>query len=114
MKYKYEKRVLELQNGKKILLFDLPKEIELVEVLLSSDIQGHDIGIRDAIDDVVRGKEKFKEIVGNVCMLQIGKYKTIVTDALADDSVGNACVIETAELRKLIDIWLDEVKHFYN
>jgi hypothetical protein len=62
----------------------------------------------DAIDRVLEGTSEAEELTGNVCTLEIGREVTRVTDSLADDGEGEACVIETPELKELILIWLNE------
>jgi hypothetical protein len=84
----------------------LPKEIELVETLLFSDIQGSSGEyFLSEIDRVLQGEIAYSEIAGNVCGIEIKRDFTRVIDTLADDGIGNACVIETKELRELIVIW---------
>jgi hypothetical protein len=84
----------------------LPKEIKLVETLLFSDVQGSGGGyFLSEIDRVLQGEVPYSEIAGNVCGIEIKKDFTWVIDTLADDGIGNACVIETEELRELIVIW---------
>jgi len=84
----------------------LPKEIELVTIFLLCDvllpIQEHYIS---AIDSVLQSKLPCSEIGGNVCRLEIRKDFTRIVDTLAEDKTENDCVIETKELRKLIEVW---------
>src|SRR6266576_5836809 len=85
----------------------LPTEIELVTTFLFSDVQGP-LGrtcFLSEIDRVLRGEVAYSEIAGNVCGLEIKKDFTRVIDTLAEDGIGDACVIETGELRELIVIW---------
>lgn len=88
----------------------LPQEIELVTTFLSCDVQGApgEIFFLEHIDLVLQGKESYQEVGGNVCALEIRQDFTRVVDTLADEET--SCVIETEELRQLIEIWIEETK----
>ena len=112
MKYNYEKRII--PNGtNQTFSISLPKEIKLVETLLSADVQGDAAWFIEAIDKVLSGKEDYQEFGGNICAIEVKKDLTRVIDTLAEDGIGNACYIETNELRKLIKIWVKEREEFY-
>jgi hypothetical protein len=87
----------------------LPKEIELVTTFLFSDVQGP-LGrsfFLAEMDRVLRREVPYSEIAGNVCGLKIKKEWTQVIDMLADDGIGHGCMIETEELKKLIEVWCE-------
>lgn len=110
MKYAYEKEIVE-EGYQKILLFRLPEEIQLVEVFLGVEIQNREWATGfylKAIDEVLSGKKELQSVRGNIVALEISKDHTFVTDMLVDDGFGDACHIETEELKKLINAWLDE------
>ena len=112
MKYNYEFVTLTTKppHPQNFLAIRLPKSIALVEVFLGSDVQEPVSGkfFLEAIDKVLSGQEKYREVGGNVCILQISRDKTKVLDSLAADGVGNCCEIETPELKELILLWLKE------
>lgn len=114
MKYVYKPEVL--SNGyTEVFVFRLPREIALVEVFLGSDVQtreGSGEFFLKALDQVISGQEETLLVSGNICALEIHKDRTHVMDMLADDGLGDACWIETEELKKLILIWLDELEAF--
>ena len=106
MKYPYRIEYIELGPKRKMPVMRLPKEIELVTTFLSSDVQQSNADFfLSAIDRVLQGEETFLSVSGNVCALEIKKDFTRVIDTLADDGIGNACTIETHELRELMVIW---------
>jgi len=85
----------------------LPKEIELVTTFLFSDVQGP-LGrsfFLEEIEHVLQREVPYSEIAGNVCGLKIKQEFTQVIDMLADDGIGHTCMIETEELKKLIEVW---------
>ncbi len=106
MKYPYSIDYIEIGPQRKVPVMRLPEEIELGTTFLGSDVQLSNADFfLSAIDRVQRGEALSLEVRGNVCALEIKKDFTRVIDTLADDGLGNACTLETAELRKLILIW---------
>src|SRR5579875_247482 len=102
MKYSYN--IEYTKHGTPIM--HLPAEIGLVTVFLFSDVQQSNAEyFLSAIDRVLNGEETYEEVSGNVCGLEIRRDFTRVIDTLADDGVGDACEIETEELREIIVIW---------
>src|SRR5713101_737094 len=109
MKYPYHMEYL-MVGSHQVPVMRLPQEIELVTTFLSSDVQGPlgEIFFLEHIDLVLQGKELYQEVGGNVYALEIRQDITRVVDTLADEET--SCVIETEELRQLIEIWIEETK----
>jgi hypothetical protein len=115
VKYQYEMVVLQV-GPHQIPRIRVPDEIEMVGIFLGSDVQDREgMGnfFLEAIENVLSGKEEYDVVSGNVCGLEIRKDCTRVIDNLADDGIGNACLIETEELKKLIEVWLDHLDKFW-
>lgn len=114
MKDPYQSEIL--SNGcTEIFVLRLPKEIALVEVFLGADVQtreGSGAFFLEALEKVLSGQEEIQRVSGNICALEIRKDRTFVMDMLADDGLGDACYIETEELKRLIHVWLDELEKF--
>lgn len=104
MKYKYEFRFIELANGAKVLVMDLPKDIELVSAFLTGITGKEDWYIR-GINDVLFGKYEYQERDGEFYGLEIRKDLTKVHDVYGQ---GEECTIETRELLEIIEIWINE------
>ncbi|MCX7572389.1 hypothetical protein OS242_20990 [Tumebacillus sp. DT12] len=114
MKYTYEPEILDMGDHRR-LFFKLPDEIKLVEVFLGIEIQsmeGDGEFFLEAIERVLMETDEIQVVHGNVVALEILKGQTHVVEMLADDGLGNACYIETEELKKLIYVWLDELEKF--
>lgn len=111
MKYNYDFRILE-SRGKHKLQINMPKNMEIISVFLSYDVQSRPESVYRSLDKVLNGESEYEEWNGNICGLEIKKEFTTVLDNLADDGKGNWCEIETSELRELIDIWITELKQF--
>ena len=109
MKYPYHMEYL-MVGSHQVPVMRLPQEIELVTTFLSCDVQGPlgEIFFLEHIDLVLQGKESYQEVGGNVCALEIRQDFTRVVDTLSDEET--PCVIETEELRQLIEIWIEETK----
>jgi len=108
LKYSYQFRTVTVTQFRKVLIIDLPEEIELVATFLNSDVQNDGHWFLDAIDKVLSGQADYQEFGGNVCIIKVTPKMTKVIDSLADDGIGNYCEIETEELKELILIWLKE------
>jgi hypothetical protein len=114
MKYRYKFNKIVFDDGDKFLIIVMDDEkYRMIAQFLMSDIQGQDPQyVFDAIDNVTSGKSNYKELNGNVCGVEIHKEKTQIYDNLAEDGMGDWCEIETKELRKLVEIWHNELKKF--
>lgn len=107
MKYNYEFRFTQLENGNNVLTMDLPKEIELVSAFL------HGIGSSgnwyiDGINAVLYDEQEYQEIDGEFYGLEIRKDFTRLHDVFG---IGEECTIETVELKEIIEIWLSEYRN---
>ncbi len=106
MKYPYS--IISGTNQRLIML--LPKEIELVTGFLLTEIcqplernnfmQGINLVLQDKVSHWVVG--------GNVYKLEIQKDFTRVVDTLAEEET--TCVIETEELKQLMEVWIEITK----
>ncbi|GIP37796.1 antitoxin [Paenibacillus sp. J31TS4] len=109
MSYSYRIETIE-QQGRRLLVMRLPEELALVEMFLYTDVQsgeGSGPWVLGAIDRVLAGQSAQEEVAGNVCALVIGPEWTTVVDQLAEDEEAD-CRIETPELKRLLEIWLEE------
>ncbi|MCX7572393.1 hypothetical protein OS242_21010 [Tumebacillus sp. DT12] len=114
MKYSFETEIV-VAADQQWLVCKLPDQIKVVEEFLGVEIQergGAAEFFMEAIDKVLSGKDEAQYVSGNVIALDVMKDQTFVTEMLADDGIGNACYIETEELKKLILVWLDELEKF--
>ena len=113
---KYTLRVVTLKNKtmkKERLLIDFENEkYEMLSTFLSSEVTQFEEWIKENFDMVIEGKERKREIAGNVCGVEITLQKTMIYDMLAEDGMGNWCEVDTKELRQLIDEWCDKVREF--
>jgi antitoxin len=112
MKYNFGFDVITFKSGKKDLIINIEKKVELVATFLMSDVQGYSFYAIEALDKVLCGGSEYEELNGNVCGVEIRKEKTTVYDNLAEDGMGNWCEIETKELRDLVGIWTNRLKKF--
>lgn len=104
MKYQYKISRLIYNDGDADLIIVMEEKYRLVAQFLMSDIQGQDPQyVFQAIDNVLNG---------NVCGVEIHRDKTQIYDNLAEDGKGDWCEIETKELRKLVEIWFNELQKF--
>ncbi|WP_139489593.1 hypothetical protein [Brevibacillus dissolubilis] len=102
MKY----NVVIIQDGeyKKI---KLPREVAIVEYVLSDMESFRSPIFLDFINRVLDGKSAFERIGGNICSLEINKDITVIYTDFPDDE-GR---IETSELKNIIDLWVAENKN---
>lgn len=110
MKYNYKFSEITYKSGRKSLIIEVDKEIQLVANFLMSDIQGSDPSyVYEAIDKVINEESSYEEINGNMCGVEIRKDYTMIYNNLAPDGIGNYCRIETSELREFIEKWNDKI-----
>ncbi|WP_223282768.1 hypothetical protein [Neobacillus kokaensis] len=107
MKYKYS--VVEVPNSgyKRI---KLPDEISAVELLIYDMESFREPIFIDFINKVLSGESNGECIGGNVCALMISSDFTKVTNNFITDGMQESCMIETTELKKIIEIWITENK----
>ena len=108
MKYPHEFEVI----NAKTLVIRLPEKIKLVETFLFVDVSAFGDWILEEIHKVLNEESDYGEVNGNICGLEIRKEMTTVLDNLAEDGKGEFCEIETVELVRLINTWLDRRKEF--
>ncbi len=109
MKYPYKVEYLSI-GSKQVPVLRLPKEIELVTAFLFSDVQsGGVVGdfYLSEIDLVLQGKALYREVGGNAFVVEIKKDFTKLISTLTDGEDVHECLIETAELRELMEIWIN-------
>ena len=114
MKYKYKFDEIVFNDGDKFLIIVMNEDkYRMIAQFLMSDVQGQDPQyVFTAIDNVLSGKSKFEQLIGNVCCVDIHREKTQIYDNLTEDRKGDWCEIETDELKKLVEIWSNELKRF--
>jgi hypothetical protein len=91
---------------------DVPKEIEPVNDLLTGDIQGGspDPWLR-RINSVLSGQSSYEEVTGNSCTAEIKPDFTKIFNNFTLEEV--ECLIETSELKQLIEMWVNERTKLY-
>lgn len=114
MKYKYKFDEIVFKSGNKIRIIIMEEEKHrMIAQFLMSDIQGGDAEyVFLAIDNVLDQKIPYKLLNGNICGVEIHKEKTQIYDNLTEDGKEDWCEIETIELRKLVEVWVNEIKQF--
>ena len=109
MKYAYEFSEQVLKSGKKILVAEVDKKIDVFSDFLFSDIQYRDVQyVLDVIDAVTSGESDYRIMIGNSCDVRIYQDKTTLVNFITNER----CEIETSELREFVVLWGDEVKRF--
>jgi len=106
MKYQYKFRFIEFPSGGRFLTIDLPDKIGIVTGLLTQ-IYNHDQWYIEGINDVLLGLKDFQTRESEFYGLEIRKDFTRIYDIYNE---GNEGIIETSELKELIEIWAKEYK----
>lgn len=90
----------------------LPPEISVVATFLEDDVQGDDGTFwLSRINQVFEEDLDCVELGGNSCNLEIRKDITRVINEYLEEEQ-NECLIETIELRNLIEVWVEESKKY--
>ncbi|WP_088363921.1 hypothetical protein [Bacillus cereus] len=114
----YERKVLNLQTPSGLtnesLVFVFPDDIGILTTFLHSDVQSSGLFIKEDIEEVLNGHKEYNKLSYNICVVEIGKDVTKVTDGLAEEAglEPERCVVPTRDLYELILKWLEEKKHF--
>ncbi len=104
MKYMYEIIFNEGDNFKKL---KLPEEISTVEYLLyDMEAFGSPIFL-EHIDRVLQGESDSEITGGNICGLEIGRDFSKVTNHFVTGDMQEECIIETEELKKIVELWVE-------
>lgn len=86
----------------------LPPELSVVATFLEDDVQGDDGAFWvSRINQVFAQDLDCVELGGNSCNLEVRKDITRVTNEYLEGEQ-NECLIETIELRNLIEAWVEE------
>jgi hypothetical protein len=101
---KYEIKFRETESG---IVVDVPDAISPVAILLMGDIQGSCQPWLDLINKVLSGESNYEESTGNNCTLEINKETTKIIDNFSIEGESE-CVIETNELKKIIELWAEK------
>jgi len=112
MKYEYEISTLKV-GQREILTFNLLGVSGLSTVVtLINDILWVDVGelAIDAINRVINGSSESEEFETEACTAWIDKELTKITNNFSD--VPDECLIESVELKALIEKWLEAKKKF--
>jgi len=109
-----EFKTITLNNGqKKLTIVFSDKKYELLSTFFFVEVGSFEDWIKENINDVLQGKDKERNISGNICELVIQKENTTIYDTLAEDGKGNWCSVSTQELLSVINEW-DEQKKLLN
>lgn len=109
----YSFREIDLKDGRKLLAIDFEdKKKELLSVFLQIEVRVFAEYILEGLNLVIEYGSEYEEFNGNICGIEIRPNYTRIYDNLAEDGKGNWCEIETKELKKLIDMWLDKCEKY--
>lgn len=111
--YKFDNFVYRDGEIRRIIIMD-DEKYRVIALFLMSEIQrGDGQYALAAIDNVLSGKNEYEELAGNGSRVEIRKDKTQIHELFpSQDEIAEWCEIETIELRKLIEIWVNENRQF--
>jgi hypothetical protein len=109
---KYEYTINEIRDdGLAFKQIRLPSHLSPVEFMLY-DMEGFSRPIfQDVINEVLSGQNNFKQLGGNIVDLEIRRDFTTISNLFARDGVLEECIIETEELIKIIELWININSH---
>ena len=114
MKYHYEFDTFTFHDGTKNLIIGVDASIDLVAGFLITEVSyGHSYQwYMNKIVEVQTGVYEEFTLRKNVYQIEIHPDFTKVVDMLSEDTTNNSCMIETSELKELMDIWVAKQKDF--
>lgn len=101
---KYEIKFKKNERG---IVVEVPDAISAVAILLMGDVQSNSQPWLKLIDKVISGESIYEECTGNNCTLEIKQDITKILDNYSEE--GDECVIETKELKKIIELWAEKI-----
>ncbi|WP_018885640.1 hypothetical protein [Paenibacillus massiliensis] len=105
---KFPVKINNSENGYKRL--KLPEEISVVEYLLYDMESFRSPIFLSYIEKVLNKESELEEIGGNICSLEITKDTTKFINNFLTEGMQVECEIETAELKAIIKLWVEENK----
>lgn len=101
---KYEINFKENEGGIEIVV---PQDISPVAILLMGDVQSNSKPWLKLIQKVLSGESNYEECTGNNCTLEIYRETTKIIDNYSEED--DECVIETIELKQIIELWTEKI-----
>lgn len=105
---KYPVKINDSEDGYKQI--KLPEEISAVEYLLYDMESFRSPIFLSYIEKVLNKESELEAIGGNICSLEIMKDTTKVINNFVTEGMQVECEIETAELKAIIKLWVEENK----
>jgi hypothetical protein len=102
---KYE---IKFRENERSIEVDVPDAISAVAILLMGDVQSNSQPWLKLINKVLSGESNYEECTGNNCTLEIHQEMTTIFDNYSEEE--SVCVIETNELKKIIELWSEKTK----
>lgn len=110
MKYNYQFKVADIEGAKSLKIEIQDPNLQLVSNLLTYDASIYPYHLSEVLDAVLSGETQLKYWGGLATDLEITKEHTKVYDKANPGS--EHCLIETDELRQLVNIFIQEEKQF--
>ncbi|RJS63023.1 hypothetical protein [Priestia filamentosa] len=86
----------------------LNNEFKLVELVFEDMASFGEAIFKDFMENVITEKSEREEISGNICSLEILKEYTIISTEFVDSGVSNELKVDTDEMFKLINEWVEK------
>ena len=106
MNYDYKIGYMEHDGEKKDICFVFDDGPNVFTTFFASDVEQFSSIIKGQIEQVLSKKEKHVECSGNDCYWNIGPEETLIVDNFANEGEPSEIIVETQELRRLIDEWI--------
>ena len=98
--------------GKLLIDFE-DKSKEIIAAFLEFELDDFGNIIVPLIDKVLKDKSEAEEFNGNAVGIKILKDKCHIYSLLDYEDAEEDCIIETRELRNLIDVWFNKLEEFH-
>ena len=112
MNYNYKIDYTTLEDGTKTLNFVFDEGPNVFTTFFASDVEEFPSIILEQIDQVLSKKKKHFECSGNDCCWDIGPKETLIVDNVAPEGTPNEITVDTLELRRLINEWIEAKAKF--
>ena len=112
MNYNYTIKYIEFEGKKDFLYFSFEEETGLLTNFFSGEVINFHKTIMEQIEQVLSKKKKHVECSGKDCYWDIGPKETLIVDSFANEGEPSEITVETQELKRLIDEWIEAKAKF--
>lgn len=112
MNYNYKIKTIEFADKTTFRYFAFEEKTGILTNFFSGEVINFGDEIKEQLDLVLSGKRRRIECSGNESSWRIGKRHTLIVNFFASEGEPSEITVDTVELRRIIDEWIEARKKF--